>query len=164
MFRVRSTDSESKGGYFGKVRVKRKRAATLKSVKPQEVNSLVQTPRSDNRAPGNRLRECVQRLKTLENDIQFTRVCEDATFGTRVSIGTSYKTIADVDDGLEIERQHAENTHFFVKIQIPESMQQFQDKQKLDQFFKFMSHDILASVELKFRIFPQQRKSEHLGW
>ena len=128
VLRVRSTDSESKGVGFGKVRGKRKRAATLKSVKPQEVNSLVQTPRSDNRASVNRRRECLQRFETLENDIQFTRVCEDATFGTRVSIGTSYKTIADEDDGLEIERQHAENTHFFVKIQIPESMQQFQDK------------------------------------
>ena len=39
----------------------------LKNVKPQKVNSLVQTPRSDNRASGNRLRECLQRFETLEN-------------------------------------------------------------------------------------------------
>ena len=38
-------------------------------------------------------------LKTLENDIQFTRVCEDASFSIRVSIRMSYKTIPDVDDG-----------------------------------------------------------------
>ena len=71
----------------------------LKIVKAQEVNSLVQTPRSDNRASGKRLRECVQRLETLEKDLPFTRVCEDATFAKRVSIGMSYKTIPDVDDG-----------------------------------------------------------------
>ena len=38
-------------------------------------------------------------LKTLEHDIQFTRVCEDASFCIRVSIGMSYNTILDVDDG-----------------------------------------------------------------
>ena len=32
----------------------------LKNVKPQEVNSLVQTPRSDDPVSGNRLRECLQ--------------------------------------------------------------------------------------------------------
>ena len=41
----------------------------LTNVKPQEVNSLVQTPRSDNEASGNRLRECLQRFGTLEKDI-----------------------------------------------------------------------------------------------
>ena len=38
----------------------------LKNVKPQEVRSLVQTPRSDNPASGNRLRECPQRFETVE--------------------------------------------------------------------------------------------------
>ena len=28
----------------------------------------------------------------------------------------------------DVDPQHAENTHFMVKIQIPESMQRFQDK------------------------------------
>ena len=65
----------------------------LKNVKPQEVTSLVQTPRSDNRASGNRLRECLQRFETLEKDIQFTEACEDASFWRSVSIGVSYKTI-----------------------------------------------------------------------
>ena len=68
-------------------------------MKPQEVMSSVQTPRSDNRASGNRLRECLQRFGTLEKEVQFTRVCEDASFCIRVSIGMSYKTIPDVDDG-----------------------------------------------------------------
>ena len=64
---------------------------------------------------------------------------------------------------LEIEPQHAENTHLLVQIQIPEFMQRFQDKLQLDQFFKFISHDILTSVELKFRFLPQQRKIENPG-
>ena len=71
----------------------------LKNVKPQGVNSLVQTPRSDSRASGNRLRECAQRCGTLEKEIQFTRVCEDATFWRRFSFVMSYKTVLDVDDG-----------------------------------------------------------------
>ena len=37
-----------------------------KNVKPQEVNSLVQTPRSGNPASGNRLRECLERFEALE--------------------------------------------------------------------------------------------------
>ena len=71
----------------------------LNNVQPQEVNSLVQTPRSDNWASGNRLRECLQRFETLEKDIQFTKVCEDATFARRVSVRMRYETIPDVGDG-----------------------------------------------------------------
>ena len=65
---------------------------------------------------------------------------------------------------LEIEPQHAETTHFLVQIQIPESMQRFQDKLQLDQFLKFISYNILASTELKFRFHPRQRQIEPLGW
>ena len=72
----------------------------LNNVKPQEANSLLQTPRSDDPASGNRLRECLQNFETLEKSIQFSKVCEDASFWKRVSIGMSYKTIPDVDDGL----------------------------------------------------------------
>ena len=43
----------------------------------KEVNSLVQTPRSDNRASGNRLRECLQRCETLEKDFQSTEHFQD---------------------------------------------------------------------------------------
>ena len=71
----------------------------LKNVKPQEVNSLVQTPRGDNRTSANRLRECLQHTETLEKDFHFTKVCEDASFWKRVSIEMCYKTIADADDG-----------------------------------------------------------------
>ena len=71
----------------------------LKNVKPQEVNSLVQTPRSDDPASGNRLRECLQNFETLEKYIQCTTVCEDASLWKRVSVGMCYKTIVDVNDG-----------------------------------------------------------------
>ena len=55
----RPTDRESTSVRF----VAKENEQLLKSVKPQEVNSLVQTPRSDNRASGNRLRECFQRFE-----------------------------------------------------------------------------------------------------
>ena len=71
----------------------------LTNVKPQEVTSLVQTPQSDNPVSGNRLREYRQNFETLEKEIHFTRVCEDATFARRVSIGMWYKTVADLGDG-----------------------------------------------------------------
>ena len=48
------------------------------------MNSLVQTPRNDNPPSGNRLRECLQRFETLDKDIQFTKVCGDASFWRRV--------------------------------------------------------------------------------
>ena len=52
----------------------------LKEVKPQEEKILVQTPRSDDPVAGNRLRERLQNFETLEKSIQFTKVCEDASF------------------------------------------------------------------------------------
>ena len=65
---------------------------------------------------------------------------------------------------LEIEPQPAENTPFLAKIQIQGSVQRFQDKQQSDEIFKFISHDILTSAELKFRFLPQQRTIENPGW
>ena len=52
-------------------------------------------------------------LRTLEKEIQFTKVCEDASFWKRLSVGMCYKTIAEVDDVLEIKLQNAkrEYTH-----------------------------------------------------
>ena len=44
----------------------------LKEVKPQEVKSLVKkTPRNEEHATGNRLRECEQNFGTLEKEVQF---------------------------------------------------------------------------------------------
>ena len=64
---------------------------------------------------------------------------------------------------LEIEHQHAENTHFVVQIRILEFTQQFQDILLLDQFFKFLSYNFLASMELKIRFHPRQRKIDLMG-
>ena len=50
---------------------------------PKEVNSVVQTPRSGNPASANSLRACRQRFQTLEKNIQFTKICEDATFADK---------------------------------------------------------------------------------
>ena len=55
----------------------------LKEVRPQ----LVQTPRNDEPASGSRLRECIQNFETMEKEIQFSRICENATFFHRVSFG-----------------------------------------------------------------------------
>ena len=71
----------------------------LKDVKPQEVNSLVQTPRSNDPVSGNRLRESLRNFETLQKEIQFTKVCDDAPFFKRVSVGMCHNTVADVDDG-----------------------------------------------------------------
>ena len=84
---------------FGKRFVAKENEQLLKNVKLQEVNSLVQTPRSDDPASGNRLRECLQNFETQEKSIQFTKVCGDVSFWKRVSIGTCCKTIPDVDNG-----------------------------------------------------------------
>ena len=45
------------------------------------------------------MRECLQSFETLEKEIQFTIVCESATFFHEVSVGMCHKTVADVDDG-----------------------------------------------------------------
>ena len=69
----------------------------LKEVRPQEVNLLVQTPRNDEPASGSRLRECIQNFETMEKEIQFSRIWENATFFHRVSFWNA--TVADVQDG-----------------------------------------------------------------
>ena len=62
-------------------------------MRPQEVNSLVQTPRDDQQASGNRLRDTLQRFEKLDTETLFARVCRAAAFWELV------KTIPDVDDG-----------------------------------------------------------------
>ena len=101
---------------------------TLKEVRPLEVNSLVQTPRDDQQASGNRSRDTLQRFEKLDMETLFTRVCGAATFWELISVGMRYKTIPDFDDGFggEVEHQHAENTHFLENKQIPEFTQRFQ--------------------------------------
>ena len=71
---------------------------TLKEVRPQEEDSPVQTPRDDQRASGNRLRDTLQRFEKLNTETQFARVCGAAAFWELVSVGMRYKTVPDVDD------------------------------------------------------------------
>ena len=59
------------------------------------------------------LREQLQRQETLEEEIQCTRVCEDAAFLRSLHVGMSYKTILDVDDGF------GEDPHSKVYATIP---------------------------------------------
>ena len=59
----------------------------------------MQTPRSDDPVSGNRLQECLQNFVSLEKEIQFTQICEVASFLEGVSFGMCCKTVADVDDG-----------------------------------------------------------------
>ena len=65
----------------------------VKSVNSQEVNLWVSSPRL---ASGNSLRENIQDFESLSETVQFTRVCEDASFWYH---GMSYKTRPDEDDG-----------------------------------------------------------------
>ena len=50
--------------------------------------------------------------------------------------------------------QHAENTHYFMKIPIPRSLCGSKDTPKLDQFFKFKLAVVLTSMESKFGFPP----------
>ena len=88
----------------------------MKNVKPEEVNSSVQTPRSNDPVSGNRLRVCLQNFETLEKELRFTKVCEDASFSKRESLlecGT--KPLQTWMMVLEIELQHAESIHTLEK-------------------------------------------------
>ena len=70
-----------------------------KEVRPHEVFFWCKTPRNDEPASGSRLRECIQNFETLGKEIQFTRICENATFFHRVSFRMCYKTVPPVEDG-----------------------------------------------------------------
>ena len=64
------------------------------------MNSLVQTPRDDQQASGNRFRDTLQSFEKLDKEPLFARVCgAAAAFLELVSVGMRYKTIPDDDDG-----------------------------------------------------------------
>ena len=63
------------------------------------MDSLVQTPRRNDQAVGDRMRVHHQRFEELSNEIQITKAFESAGFMKRVSIRMYYKTIHDVNDG-----------------------------------------------------------------
>ena len=58
----------------------------LKIVNPQEVDSLVWTPRTGSPASGNGVRESLLNFESLSKRIQCTRVCEDASFCTEIRL------------------------------------------------------------------------------
>ena len=70
----------------------------LKSVNSQEVKSLACAPRTT-AASGNGLQEHLQNFESLSRTVQFTRICELASFWLRADLGKKYKTIPVVDDG-----------------------------------------------------------------
>ena len=61
-------------------------------LEPQEVDSLVQSPRRNGGAAGHRLRVSLRQLEELEKEVQLIR---------RVSVGMHYKTGHNVNDGFE---------------------------------------------------------------
>ena len=59
--------------------------------------------------------------------------------------------------------QHAENTHYFMKIPIPRSLYGSKDTPKLDQFFKFKLDVVLTSMESKSRFPPHWETVKNPG-
>ena len=68
----------------------------LKSLNSQEVNSLVSSARL---ASGTSLGENFQDFESMSETLRLTKVCELASFWYWVSVGMSYKTTFDEDDG-----------------------------------------------------------------
>ena len=102
---------------FGKVRGKRKRAAT-EHCEAARSEFLAQTPRSDNPASGKRLREYLQRFDSLEKDVQLTKCVKMRRVGEESLLGWATKPFLTWMMVLEIEAQLYENTHFYVQLQI----------------------------------------------
>ena len=86
----------------------------LKTATPHQVNSLVQTPRSDDPASENIVRECLQIFETLKKASSLQEFEKMRHSGYE----SLYK---------EIELQHSESIHTLVLFQIPEFMPQSQD-------------------------------------
>ena len=72
-----------------------------RKLEPQEVNSLVQTPRRNDGAAGNRLRDYIQQFEERTKEVKFTKACEFAGFTRRVSTGMHCKNIHYVNDGFD---------------------------------------------------------------
>ena len=146
VWRFGSADSWSNRADHGEVRSKWERTATqLRKPEPQEVTSLVQTPRRNDDAVGNRLRECLGERSSVHEGLWSCSIRKKSLYWD------------DQQDNSRCEwwffmvgPQLAEKTHNLAKIQIPGSMQWSKDKLQMDQFFKFILHVALTSAELKF--------------
>ena len=158
-FGQRPDEKEPTSGRF----VAKENVQFLKIVKPQEVNSLVQTPRSDDPACGNRLRLFLQSFETLEKEIQITKVCEDASSWKRESIGMCCKTIADVDDGFG-DRTPAcgEQTHPHADSG-SRNHASIPGRTRIGPVLQVILYTFLALMELEFRFHPRQHQIETLG-
>ena len=113
----------------------------LKMLNPQEVNSLVRTPRNGSPASENGLRESLRNFESLSKTNQFTRICENASFKHRVSAGMRYKTSPDVNDGFG---DFTTACRVYAHTPNPDRMQQFQEEPYLDQSSKFTPYNFLA--------------------
>ena len=127
-----------------------------------EVNSLVQTPRKQP-ASGNRLRESLQNFESLSKTVQFTKVCELASFLHRVEACMSYKTIPDVTMVLELSPQHAENIHFFGQTQDPERTQRFPGRTVIGPVVEVHVVQLLGNHEIENFIQPPNNP-ERTSW
>ena len=101
------------------------------------------------------------RIRTAVRDFNLPR------FANLHRSSTGYRLVRDSRPNLtrttvlEISSQYAENTHFLEETQVPELMQQFLEKQLLDQSLKFTSYKYLVPMDLKstFNLqIPSRRK------
>ena len=134
---------------------------TLKCVNSQEVNLFVSSPRL---ASGNNLREKTFRTsKSLSETIQFTKVCEDASFWYPVSAGMSYKTKPDEDDGFgQTVPLCREYTLSRVKPTIQSICSNYWRNKSLDQPIEVHIMKILDISELKSQFHLQTIQDGHL--
>ena len=110
--------------------VEKENEQLLKSLKPQEVNSLVQTPRA-----------MIQHLETdCENIVNTSEHWRKASTSQKFAkIRHSGKeSLLECATRTVQTEQYAESIHTLVLIHIPEFMPQSQDEQELNQFFKFI--------------------------
>ena len=116
--------------------------------KSQEVKLVVSLPKL---ASGNSLQENIHDFESLDEIIQFTRVCELALFKHTVSAGRKYKTRPDEDDGSG-KFFYAYNTDFLEHTHNPDLLQQSLEEQLLDQSWKFKILKILEKYGLAIAI------------
>ena len=162
---VQRTPSQKKKVDFGRKLVAKENDQLLVNVKPQEVNSFVQTPRSENGAPRKQIARMSSEIWNT-GEIQFYESVEmrhsraESLLRWAEKLFLKYMIVLETDPPsmqrktLPCENQ---NSRIYANAAIP-------GQTLIGTFFKFISYDILASVELKFRFFPRQRKSEHRGW
>ena len=82
-------NEEGQENPFGKWRIRDPRCTNEREVTSSEPSGIF------SKASGISLRENIQDFESLSETIQFTRVCEDASFWHRVSAGVRYKARPD---------------------------------------------------------------------